>query len=153
MTERPTRNAWRSRSELSCPGCSSWVSQVCQTWSCNRRAWAWFKTVKAGSSPTSSARSRNKAAQKAWMVITIARSSSDSTDCKAARSASGRDVWSADSTTVRSRVRSSAAALSVKVITAIRLSGLRPVRSRASSRLNKSCVLPVPAPASSKNVV
>ena len=105
---------------------------------------------KPGTTPHSSGRSWSSCAHSAWIVQTLARSSTSSACATRSRSAGAHAAASARARSSRSRRRSFivVAAFSVKVTAAISSSRAPPERTIASRRSTSSVVLPVPAPAS-----
>ena len=94
-------------------------------------------------------------AHSAWIVETLARSSTSraALDAVRARPAAARARRRARSSRSRSRSFMVVAAFSVKVTAAISSSRAVPVRTSDSMRSTSSVVLPVPAPASSTRLV
>ena len=109
---------------------------------------------KPGRTPHSSGRSWRIWAHSAWMVETLARSSTSRAAPTRSRSSSGSaSVARARSSRSRRRSFMVVAAFSVKVTAAISSSRAAPARTIASMRSTRSVVLPVPAPASSTRLV
>ena len=135
------------------PASSASSSQVSQ------RSWKLISasidstTSKGGGSPISKGRSRRSWPAKLWRVCIEAESNPRIAARHRPLSVSGEPV---DSIRERSldltRSLSSAAASSVKVMAAILLMVARPVVIRATIRLTKASVFPVPAPASTNKV-
>ncbi len=101
--------------------------------------WSSSSSRKRGSIPASNGELRSRRAQKPWMVEIQAPSSS--------RASSGRPR---STSAARMRLRSSAAALRVYVITRIDATSMPSSTTWRTNRSTSTVVLPVPAPAETK---
>ena len=133
---------------------SAFWNQVSKARSMRSAAWSSAATSKSGSIPASTGRSRSKSPQNAWIVPIRASSRWDKAFANRS-DLSGVTSFALRARSISARNRSfiSPAAFSVKVTATMRSSVLTPSQIKATIRPTSAVVLPVPAAASTNNVV